>query len=52
MAKCIVCSNTRCKHNYRYSCEAAKLELGSDGSCLTYDERDIYKEAEGFKRDE
>ena len=50
MARCIICSNTDCKYNYKRSCEAHKLELDCNCVCLTYIERDIYEEVEGFKR--
>ena len=51
MAHCIVCHNTNCKYNYKYNCEAAKIEVGTDCRCLTRGPKDIYKEAEGFGRD-
>ena len=49
---CIVCSNTKCRHNSGLSCIAAVVELSYDGTCLTSEEIDIYKEVEGFSRDE
>lgn len=52
MYNCIVCSNTKCSYNSGLACAAAVVELSYDGTCLTYDEIDIYKEIEEFSRDE
>lgn len=52
MTNCIVCYNHTCKFHSVNSCEAAAVEIGSDGSCLTYEEIDIYAEVEEFRRDE
>lgn len=53
MTNCIVCYMTSCKYNCDNACSAAEVEIGysSDGAgCLTYEEKDIYAEVEGFKR--
>lgn len=52
---CITCYMLRCKYNCGNACIAAEVEIGcgEDGtSCLTYEEKDIYAEVEGFKRDD
>jgi hypothetical protein len=49
---CIVCYNHTCKYHELTGCNAAVVEIGSEGSCLTYEEKDIYAEVEEFKRDE
>ena len=46
MTNCIVCYNNSCKHCKGTACEVAVVEVGYGGSCLTYEEIDIYKEAE------
>lgn len=51
MTNCIVCYNHLCKHKETNGCTAAVVEIGSDGNCLTYEEKDIYKEVEGFGRE-
>ena len=41
-----------CVHNCgNYECGADSIAVGTDGSCCTYEEKDIYKEVEGFGRD-
>jgi hypothetical protein len=32
-------------------CNAPEVEIAADHECLTYEEKDIYAEAEGFGRD-
>jgi hypothetical protein len=32
-------------------CDTDEIELDSIGQCMTYCEKDIYREVEGFKRD-
>lgn len=51
ITNCIVCYNHTCRHHSVNSCEAAVVEVSSDGSCLTYEEKDIYAEVEGFRRE-
>lgn len=50
MANCIVCYNDSCKHCSGTGCMAAVVEVGYGGSCLTYEEIDIYKEVEESSR--
>jgi hypothetical protein len=50
MTNCIVCYNHTCKYHEITSCHCAVVEIGSDG-CLTYEEKDIYAEVEGFERE-
>ncbi len=51
MTSCIVCYNHLCKYKRVNGCTASIVAIGSDGNCLTYEEKDIYKEVEGFKRE-
>lgn len=47
------CWNERCKYNRSGCyCDADEVEIGANHECLTYEELDIYAEAEGFKRDD
>lgn len=32
-------------------CDACEVIVGTAGDCLTYTQKDIYKEVEGFSRD-
>ena len=49
----VKCWNTKCKNNgANCCCKASGVEITVDGSCDTYEEIDIYKEVEGFSRDE
>ena len=42
-----------CTHNCGGCfCNTDEIELDSLGQCMTYYEKDIYAEVEGFKRDE
>lgn len=45
------CWNDRCEYNCNGCyCDAPEVEIGTDGSCLTFEEKDIYKEVDGFSR--
>ncbi len=51
MANIYVCFNHTCKYKKANACTCAGVEISSDGHCLTYEEKDIYKEVEGFSRE-
>lgn len=41
------CWNNKCKYNCNGCyCNTDDIEIGTDGSCLTFEELDIYKEVE------
>ena len=52
MGHIIICNKTDCKYNTCRSCECDIVELDIDGTCMYFEEIDIYKEVEGFSRDE
>lgn len=45
------CWRRECEYNLANQCMAHSVMIGSFGDCLTYTEKDIYKEVEGFSRD-
>ena len=48
----ISCCNIDCEYNHRgHSCHADDVEIDFDGTCLTFEQKDIYKEVEGFNRE-
>ena len=46
------CWRRECEHNVASKCTATSIVIGGLGTCLTSTEKDIYKEVEGFSRDE
>lgn len=53
MAVIVKCWRSDCENNYCGICYSADdIELDTTGQCMTYIEKDIYAEVEGFKRDE
>ena len=50
METTIVCYRMDCKHNERHVCGLAVVAIDSCG-CCDYEEKDIYKEVEGFSRE-
>lgn len=47
------CWNTSCEYNRSGCyCDAYDIEIDTDGNCMTFMEKDIYKEVEGFRRDD
>ena len=53
MNTAIKCYNTKCKFNHSCWCfPTEQITIGTDGSCLSYEEIDIYKEVEGFSRED
>jgi hypothetical protein len=47
------CWNDRCEYSCNGCyCYAPEVEIGTDGSCLTFEEKDIYREVEGLSRDD
>ena len=51
MGHIVICNKTDCRYNACKSCECDIIELDIDGTCIYFEETDIYKEVEGFKRD-
>ena len=51
MGRIIICNRTDCKYNACKSCECDIVELDIDGTCMFFEEKDIYKEVEGFGRE-
>ena len=51
MDNSIICFRNNCRFNRGFCCEAEVIEIGADGNCLDFEEKDIYKEVEGFSRD-
>lgn len=46
------CWRSECEHNYGGCyCNTDEIELDSFGQCMTYCEKDIYREVEGFSRE-
>ena len=52
MENTVLCHRTNCKYNNCKGCGVAIIEIGTDGTCLDFEEIDIYKEVEGFSRDD
>jgi hypothetical protein len=53
MANIRTCWDNTCRYNRGGCyCDAAEIEVSINHECLTYEEIDIYAEAEGFKRNE
>ena len=50
MENTILCHRTNCKHNNCKGCDVAIIEIGDCG-CIDFEEKNIYKEVEGFSRD-
>lgn len=44
------CWRRECEYNKASKCTAASIVIGGLGTCLTFNEKDIYAEVEGFKR--
>ena len=44
MGRIIICNRTDCKYNACKSCECDIVELDIDGTCMFFEEIDIYKE--------
>ena len=51
MENTVLCHRTNCKYNDCKGCGVAIIEIGADGNCFDFEEKDIYKEVEGFSRD-
>ena len=51
MGHIIICNRTYCKHNMCKGCACSIVELDIDGTCMFFEEPDIYKEVEGFSRE-
>lgn len=51
MDNTIVCYRMNCKYNERHRCSKITVVIDEEG-CFHFDEIDIYKEAEGFSRDD
>ena len=51
MGRIIVCNRTACKYNHCKCCDLDIIEI-DDSGCASYTEIDVYKEVEGFSRDE
>ena len=51
MENTVLCHRTNCKYNDCKGCGVAIIEIGVDGTCLDFEEIDIYKEVEGFSRE-
>ena len=46
------CFNSKCEYNRGDCyCNAGDVEIDADGSCFTFEEKDIYKNVEGFGRE-
>ena len=44
------CWRGECEYNVAGKCTAHSIIIGTYGNCLTFNEKDIYAEVEGFKR--
>ena len=52
MASIRKCWNDKCAYSCDGCyCDAVEVMIGTDGSCLTFEEKDIYREVEGFSRE-